>query len=447
MDFESIKQTVSDAAAELGIGEYEIYYLSESEVSAEAMDGAISGVSSGFSGGVSVRVCHNGKMGYASTELIEAEELGELPKRARENAENTEKEDNVGLFCGSERYDEPRMTPCKPLFAEDLCKTALDLQDEISRAGSDIAKGTKSAAAGCELTVRIANSHGLSLETSCRTNYALASVVVSSGGELQSDFAVRDLSGDCELSEIAKEATDAARRKVGAGLVPSGKYDVVISGKEMRAILSAFSPVFSAKNAELGLSLLRGKVGERVASDAVTLTDDPMREGRTAGTPFDAEGVATYRKAVIERGILKTLLHNRETAKSAGVETTANASKASASSPIGISPYTFVIEAGEAPLSELLATAGDGIYVTEVKGLHAGADAVTGDFSIESAGFMIRGGRIAEPVKSFTIAGNFFELLRGIEAVSSELSLGISGGFRAFGSADVLVRGMSVAGK
>ena len=239
---------------------------------------------------------------------------------------------------------------------------------------------------------------------------------------------------------------EGAEKKIGAAGVESGKYNVVFSGKQMRTLISAFVPVFSAKMAQMGMSLLAGKEGEKIASDIVTITDDPMREGVPVKTNFDAEGVAAYRKAVIENGVLKTLLHNRETAKIGGTESTGNASKAGYSAPVAISPYAFCLEAGEYSEDQLFAMAGDGIYITELKGLHAGADAVTGDFSLESAGFRIRDGKLCEAVKTFTVAGNFFELLKSITALADKVEVAVTGGFTTFGAPSVLVKDMSVAG-
>ena len=150
---------------------------------------------------------------------------------------------------------------------------------------------------------------------------------------------------------------------------------------------------------------------------------------------------------MVEGGVLKTLLHNRETALKAGVQSTGNASKGGYASPVSVSPYAFCLEAGEHTEDELLKMAEGGLYITELKGLHAGANAVTGDFSIESAGFRIVDGKLGEAVKSFTIAGNFFELLKSIAALSNEVEVGVSGGFTTFGSPAVLVHNMSVAGK
>ena len=150
---------------------------------------------------------------------------------------------------------------------------------------------------------------------------------------------------------------------------------------------------------------------------------------------------------VIENGVLKTLLYDLTTAKKAGVASTGNGQKGGYSSPVAIAPYNFSIAAGEDSTEALMAAVGNGIYITECKGFHAGANAVTGDFSIESAGFMIRDGKRAEPVKSFTVAGNFFELLKQIDRLGDTIRWGIPGGFTVFGSPDVLVRGVSVAGK
>ena len=103
---------------------------------------------------------------------------------------------------------------------------------------------------------------------------------------------------------------------------------------------------------------------------------------------------------------------------------------------------------GEDDLESLFAKAGDGsIYVTDLKGLHAGANSVTGDFSIESEGFLIENGKEGKAVRSFTIAGNFFRLLESIEAVGNDLRFGIPGGFTLFGAPAVMLKDMSVAGK
>ena len=243
------------------------------------------------------------------------------------------------------------------------------------------------------------------------------------------------------------EAVKAARDKLGATTVESGKYDCVISGEQMKALLSAFWSMFSAKMVQHGMSLLKGKVGEKIASELVTITDDPRRPERDIQTSFDGEGVAAYRKNVIENGVLRTYLYDLTTAKKDGVASTGNGQRSSYASSVTIAPYCMCLEAGDKTQDELFAEMGDGLYITELKGIHAGANAVTGDFSIESAGFMVREGKRAEAVRSFTVAGNFFSLLKEIEALSDTVHFGMPSGFTVYGAPNVLVRKMSIAGK
>ena len=202
--------------------------------------------------------------------------------------------------------------------------------------------------------IRLSNSHGLNLETNCGINALQLHAVVCDDGKYESDYDIIELNREFDVKALASDVVDSAIRKANAGYVESGKYSVVFSAKQMRTLLSVYSSIFSAKMAQMGMSLLAGKEGEKIAADIVTITDDPMREGVSIQTNFDAEGVAAYRKAVVEGGVLKTLLHNRETAKTQGVESTGNASKGRYSSPVAISPYAFCLEAGEHSFDELL---------------------------------------------------------------------------------------------
>jgi PmbA protein len=99
---------------------------------------------------------------------------------------------------------------------------------------------------------------------------------------------------------------------------------------------------------------------------------------------------------------------------------------------------------GEMTEDELLAKAGNGVYINSLGGLHAGANPITGDFSLQSAGFMIENGKKTTAVKSFTVAGNYYDLLKNITDVASNLELP---GMGRFGAPSVLVQGLSIAGK
>ena len=450
MNFDALKNTLVSALKEAGLNEYEIYYMSDESVSVSTLNKEVNSFSSSTSGGLCLRVAVEGRMGYASTELMTEAEMAELPARAKANALATEKLDTVGIFAGSESYEPLSLEKVVLLSAADLKTFAVKTGEALFAKDASVKDGTSSQAIAAGTQIRLVNSHGVDLSLDCGVNALIGEAVVEVNGESQADYSFKNLDKENEdkcIEEVVAEATEEALAKIGASLVDSGKYSVVISGNQMRSLMSVFSSAFSAKAALDGMSKLKGMEGEKIASDIVTITDDPQREGNSIGTNFDAEGVATHRKAVVEAGVLKTLLHNRETALAMGKETTANAFKAGYSSPIGIHPYSFAIEPGDKSQDELFALVGNGIYITEINGLHAGANPVSGDFSLQSAGFMIRDGKKCEAVKGFTVAGNFFDLLKSISALGNKLERGVVTGFTGFCAPDVLVPDMSIAGK
>ena len=215
----------------------------------------------------------------------------------------------------------------------------------------------------------------------------------------------------------------------------------------MASLLSVFSSVFSAEAAQKGLSRLAQAEGTEIAAPTVTLVDDPFHPDSPMPIHFDAEGSPTHTKNVIENGRLNTLLYNLKTAALAGKTTTGNASKAGYDSPIGLRPFTMYLAPGSLTEEELLAKAGNGVYINALQGLHAGANPISGDFSLQSAGFLIENGVKTTAVKSFTVAGNFYTLLKNITAVADNVKLPHATGITAFGSPSALAEGLSIAGK
>ncbi len=446
MNFQEMKQALVDAAKRAGLTQYEIYGEIDESISAETLKDEISAFSSSVGGGICFRCIVDGKMGMASGELMTADAMEELVHNAISNARCIDNEDEVFIYGGSDHYaDLPKQEihSADPTAVRDL---ALSLQRAMYESCDKVGDGTQAVALSSRSEIILCNSNGLELSNRVALSGAYAAPVCRDGEEAQENFEFDLGSTYEELKHLPAKAIEGALDKFGATLVDSGKYDVVFDGSQFRSFLSTFSSTFSAKNAQLGLSKLAGKEGEKIAADCVTIVDDPMREGCPMQTNFDGEGVATAKKNVIEGGVLKTLLYDLTTAKKGGVASTGNAQRGY-SSPVVIAPYNFAIQAGELSLEELFAKVGNGIYITECKGFHAGANPVTGDFSIESAGFMIRDGKRAEPIKSFTVAGNFYELLKEIDTLGNEIKWGIPGGFTVFGAPHVLVKNASIAGK
>ena len=143
--------------------------------------------------------------------------------------------------------------------------------------------------------------------------------------------------------------------------------------------------------------------------------------------------------------MLNTLLYDLSTAHASGKETTGNAFRQSYDSPVSIQPYTLVLAPGEQTEEALLQKCGDGVWIDFLGGTHAGANPISGDFSLQSEGFLVEGGKKTKPVRSFTVSGNFFELLKNIKALSDKAEL-TRPGLPAVASPAVLVEGLTVSG-
>lgn len=449
MRYEAFKNKVVEAAQKNGLTEYELYYNESNSVSTETLMHEISRFQTAGDAGACFRCIYQGKMGYASTELFTEGEAERIVRVAMENASLIEMEDEVFIHAAGDTYVqlEPQKT-YEPASSE-LIEKAFALEKALYAADERVIDGSQAFFGFGKETVALCNSKGLDLSYSSDYSEYGAVAVIKEGEEMYNSFTIK--AGDfkeADIDTLAKKTVQDAVDSIGQDSVTSGIYSIVFSNKMMASMLETFFDIFSAENAQRGLSLLKEKEGEMVAADVITIMDDPFRKETYNCMPFDGEGVATYTKAVVENGQLKTLLHNLTTAHKAGIASTGNGRKAGYASPVAILPYNFFIEKGDAGNEEdLFAKASEGIYVTDINGMHAGANAVTGDFSLAAEGFLITGGKRAHAIKNFTISGNYYELLKKVVAVGSDLEFGRPHSGCTFGAPSVLVKEISVAGK
>ena len=174
------------------------------------------------------------------------------------------------------------------------------------------------------------------------------------------------------------------------------------------------------------------------------IADDGTNPGGLASAPFDGEGTPRGQTPLLGDGKLLAYLHDSYTARRGGAASTGNAARASYRSAPSVSPSNLMIEPGELSLEELLGRAGDGVYITEVAGLHSGVNPVTGRYSVGATGRAIRGGELAEPLREFTIAGDLISTLASVQAVGSDARWVPFGG--SVHSAPILVAEMAIGG-
>ena len=169
----------------------------------------------------------------------------------------------------------------------------------------------------------------------------------------------------------------------------------------------------------------------------MTLIDDPFFEGGLGSRPFDSEGTASAALTVVEDGVLRSFLHNSETARATGQANTGHADRGYRST-LDVGPSNLYLRAGVG------VTPVQGVVVTDLMGLHAGANPISGDVSVQAFGLLMEGGEVAHPVEDFTVSGNLLELLRRVVGVGNTLEWGIYGG--ALGAPMVEIADVSFAG-
>lgn len=448
MNFQEFKQHVIAACRQAGIEEYELYYQAGSSISVDTFQHEINEFSASEQGGVCFRCIVGGKMGYASTEDLSPQQAKAIVLKAADSALVLEAEEQVFLGEGGQEYENLELTPYELPTTEELISTVLAAQEKIYAADPAVVDGCQTQGISQRSEMAIYNSKGLDLRYENNTAGLIVVGVVSDGKEMANDYQIKLGKLDTlDVDAMVKKAVDSAKIQLGGEPAPTGQYPVVFNPEAMSSLLNVFSSAFSSEAAQKGLSPYASSEGEMVASPIVTLVDDPFHKENPEPIHFDAEGSPTHKKNVIENGKLLTLLYNLKTAAVAGKKTTGNASKANYDSPVAIRPFTMYLQGGDVSEDELLQMAGEGVYITDLSGLHAGANEVSGDFSLQSSGFMIRGGKKAEYVKSFTVAGNFYEMLKNIRALADNCELPRAMGMTTFGAPSVLADGLSVAGK
>ena len=448
MDFNAFKEEVIAQCKALGISEYELYYECGSSTSVGAFQHEINEFSSSEDGGVCFRCIVDGKMGYASTQCLSREEARTLVISAADNASVLETEDPIFLGEGGQEYETLHRDAYALPTTEEMIETVLDTQEKLYAADPAVIDGCQSQVISESSEIYMYNSKGLDLHYQNDLSGVLAVAVVTNGQEMANDYQIKLGSlSSIDNKALVEKAAASAIRKLGGDPAPTGQYPVVFDSEAMSDLLATFSGIFSSEAAQKGLSKFAEAEGTVVAAPIVTIVDDPFHPENPMPMNFDAEGSPTHRKFIIEKGRLNTLMYNLKTASKAGRKTTGNASKSGYDGPVGLSPFSFVLEGGEKSEEELLKEVGNGVYINSLNGLHAGADPISGDFSLQSAGFLIENGVKTRAVKSFTVAGNFYHLLKDIAAVANNSHLPSPMGHTAFGAPTTVVNGLSVAGK
>ncbi len=448
MDYKDLLNKLIEKGQEK-MDEVEAFLVKNKQLDIEIYKGEIDKYSLAESGGLSFRGSSQGKMGYSYTERLEESALDSLVYEALENSKYIEGSDDEIIFSGSESYEEINHydDSLNQVPTQDKLNFLINLEKEAYSLDERVFAVNACAYQEFEGERYLVNSKGLDLHDKSNGGAAYISVVVKDNEDTKTGISYRifyDFSS-LDYKEIAKEAVDRATSMLGASNIKSGNYPIIIENTTFANLLSAFTPIFSSDNVQKGLSLLKGKLGEEIASPLLTIVDDPFLKGGFASRNFDDEGTASTFKTIVDNGKLVSFAYNWKTANREGVASTGHASR-SYKGPISIAPTNLYVVNGDLDLDEMMALADKGLLINNLEGLHSGLNPVSGDFSLSASGYEIKDGKKARPVNQITIAGNLYEVFKNIVAVGNDLKFGLpSNGY--IGSPSILVKSLAVSGE
>jgi PmbA protein len=394
-----------------------------------------------------LRVLVGQRVGSSYTSDLTPEGIRELVDSAIEIAAISTEDPHAGLPDPS---DLGALPGDLQLYSADINRTDTDFRIEQ-------AKLTEEAAFAAD--PRITNSEGASFDAhsgervfansrgflgSYRTSScSLSTTPVAREGEfMERDYwysSARKYSQLESPAHIGRCAAERTVRRLGARKVPTQKVPVIFDPQTARTLLGNIFDAVEGDAIYRQASFLAGKLGERVASENVTIVDDGTLPGLFGTSPFDDEGVPSRRTVVIDRGVLLSYLLNTYTARKLSMKTTGNAARGITGNT-GVGHGNLFLEKGEREPYDLIRGIRAGLYVTELIG--SGVNTVTGDYSRGAAGQWIEHGDFAYPVSEITIASTLQRMLMDIESVGSDLE------FRgSVASPTLVIREMTVSGQ
>ena len=410
-------------------------------------EGEVESLTDAASRGVGVRAWSGGAAGHAyGTELDDAGLAG-LGRAAFDAARSLDADPHGGL--PDELGSAPVGGLASPRVREWTTARKVALATTVERAArapAGVSQVEETVYVDGEEEVALANSRGFAGSFERTSAWAYVSAFAGEGAELMTGVGV-GTGRDPEALDAEAIGAEAARRALaltGARQPTSRRCPVLLDPFVAASLVEIVGGMLSGEAVQRGRSPFAGREGEEVASPALNLLDDGLDPAGLASAPFDGEGSPRRRTPLVRRGRLDSFLWDTRAGRRAGRSTTGSSARASYRAPPVLAPSNLVLEPGPGSLAELLARAGEALYVSDVTGLHSGVDPVSGSFSVGATGRLVRGGELAEPVREITIAGDLLRMLAGVEAVGREARWVPFGG--SVRSAPLLLGEMAVSG-
>jgi len=441
---EQAVERVLGAARALGVQQADALYGEDESFSLEVFEGRVKTLERSDSVGLGIRVLVDGRPGYSFTERLSLEAIDRAARDAVD----------LSRFTEALPIELPENSPAPDLdlgvWSESVHDFSPDSMLELLLEAESTAREMDSRIEnvphlGCSRSVSrtvLGNSRGV-LRSRQSGSVSMGVGVVAREGAISKmgwDGLTLRRVGGFSSREMARKACDRATSLLGAAPVAPGPLPVLFDKHISGSFLAMFLGSFLADSVQKGQSRLAGLVGRRIASEGFQLRTEPHLPGMSGSRTSDGEGVPTAPRALVQDGILLGYLHNLETAARDGIRPTGDASRGY-SGRVGASFGNAVVPlSGGLPHDVLLKRHPRLLHVVKLDG-SSGCNPISGEISIGVQGFLIENGAIAQPVDRVTLSGNFFDVLRSIEATGDSWKDGV----QSFLVPSLLVDGLTIA--
>lgn len=438
-----------EMALKLGADQAEVFVSESTATSIKIYREEVDELLSSSGSGAGIRVFKDRAMGYAYASDLTAGSLEAAAASAMENATVTAADEHVGLPEPAGEF------PQLKLYFDGISRASLDDKIALAREAEaaalnyddSVSQVEQATYHEAEASVALVNS--LSFEGSYResTCYVIAQVIATDSDQMQTgvSFSTGREPGQLDAGSCGREAAERAVSLLGAAQCESMTCPVIMDPFVSAGLIGVIGSVLTGESVQKQRSLFAGRENTAVAATAVTLIDDGIHPQGLASAPFDGEGVPSSQTAIIKNGVLQEFLYDTYTARKDGRASTGNGIRGSYRSMPHVGATNLRLDGHTCSRQDIMALVDKGLYVSEVSGIHSGANPVSGDFSVGAAGHLIEGGKMVSPVREVTIAGNISSMLKAVEVIGDDHRWIPFGG--SIHAPTILISEMAVSGR
>jgi PmbA protein len=414
-------QSLVEKAIKAGADAADAVYVCDASTDVQVRLGLLEDVSRSEGEDIGLRVFLGQKSATISSSNMNPDILAGLVTRALDMAREAPEDQYAGLAP-----QELLMKGAVPDIDSDdggdpdpasLKERALACED-AARAVAGVTNSEGGGASAGRSVFAIATSHGFAAANSSSGYGVHASVLAGEGEGKERDYDYRSARHESDLPDagaIGTNAGERAVRRLNPSMVKSGAMPIIFDPRVGSSLVGHLLGAISGSSIARRTSFLLDSLEQQLFDSGISIIDDPLRKRGLSSRAFDAEGLPTSRRTIIDKGVLTGWMMESASARQLGLAPTGHASRGTSGAP-GVSSSNVHLEGGNVPPSALMADIKNGIYITELSG--QGVNPVTGDYSRGAAGMLIQDGEILGAVSEFTIAGNLKDMFREMRAAN-----------------------------